>query len=271
MSRKRLGEDLSSSSETCQHGCGQLFTLENNRVRHERYFCPVLDNSSQGTPLASHTSLGILDTECRVCGERSSRKDSTKRHERVAHGVIFSQSGSAFLPSSSSYATCPSPQSGSHFNSSTHQTVPAQDSDTTLTDVDLSVNNAEFEYRVVIPTTLSPNTLITPTSHIPLTSTTSVSSTAPAYLHDNLANLPPASLHSADILLQQACLLPATPTSAVPSDIQDSGSNTQGITLSHIIFVSNRSSRSHNVDLKIRAVKSESYSQSLSILCFVYL
>ena len=123
------------------------------------------------------------------------------------------------------------PQSGSCFNSSTHQTVPAQDSDTTLTDVDLSVNNAEFEYRVVIPTTLSPNTFTTP-----LTSTTSVSSTAPAYLHDNLANLQPASLHPAEILLQQACLLPATPTSAVPADIQDSGLNSQGITLNYTLL-----------------------------------
>ena len=234
MSRKRHQEE--SSGEACQHGYGQLFTLENNRARHERYFCPVLDNTSEGTPLASHTSLGILDTECRVCGEQSSRKDSTKRHERVAHGVIFSKSGSAFLPSSLSSATYPLPQSGSCFNSSTHQTVTAQDSDTTLTDVELSVNNAEFEYRVVIPTTLSPNTFSTPTSYNPLTTTTSVSRTAPASLHDNLANLPPASLHPAEILLQQAYLLPATPTSAVSADIQDSGLNTQGITLNYITF-----------------------------------
>ena len=96
--RSRSPLSRSDSSETCQHGCGERFTFGRNRDAHERFYCPLLDDNKQGTPIASHATLGIPNTQCRVCGERSSRKDSTKRHESIAHGVTFTKSGSAYLP-----------------------------------------------------------------------------------------------------------------------------------------------------------------------------
>lgn len=191
MSRKRPRQDCSNSpssnsssdeSFSCQLGCGQVFTLERNRTSHERYTCPLLDKNVNGTPLASHALLGIPDTECRVCGETSSRKDSTKRHERETHGVFFSRSGSTFLPSSLSsslsYATNKLPQSSPEVEASSCQ-GETHDSDATLTDVELEVNSANFVFEIPITSTASLATSASPSSdtHPTLTTATAVSVT----------------------------------------------------------------------------------------------
>ena len=167
MSKKRPRDDCSSSpsstgeSFACQNGCGIVFTIEHNRMKHERNFCPRRDNDTLGTSLASHESLGIPNTECRICGETSSRKDSTKRHERDTHGVLFSTNGSAYLPSFSPSKLL---QSRPNVETSVCQgdtPSSAQECDTTLSDVEQPVNNAEFLFTVAIPTTHSLNTLTT--------------------------------------------------------------------------------------------------------------